>query len=274
MLVGDPGQVFGKVSLVGCADVADVSKRACEEFGWGAPSRCRLYLVREGRERALAVRDAPSLAADILISANQLDPDFVVLSGSWLLARVPPAAAPGASPAATSGASRAHSLTATRGSLTLQGTFKAAAFDDLIDGGVYTLIGGKNGAVLEKRMWTQVSDKALEESATAAVLEAATKELGEMAVLHDITIFNKAGKCTQFDGLLVNSTAAVFVEAKHSPDPKHLARSPSRLNSLRASHAMAVTRALLASRALCPCLRATSSPPRWLSSASSRASAS
>jgi hypothetical protein len=89
MLVGDPSQVFVKVLLAGCADVSDVSKRACADFGWGAPTQCRLYLVREGRARALAVRDDPSLAADILIRANELDPDEPVVAGSWLLARVP-----------------------------------------------------------------------------------------------------------------------------------------------------------------------------------------
>jgi hypothetical protein len=102
------GQVFGKVSLAGCTDVADVSERACEKFGWGAPTRCRLYLVREGRERALAVEDNPSLAASILVSANKLAvDDRVVEPGSWLLARIlpPPAAAPGASRRRRAGAS-------------------------------------------------------------------------------------------------------------------------------------------------------------------------
>ena len=74
-----------------------------------------------------------------------------------------------------------------------------------------------------------MSDKALEESATAAVLEAATKELGKMVVLNDIKIYNKAGKSKQFDGLLVNSTAAVFVEAKHSAQPEHLSEIAEKL---------------------------------------------
>ena len=111
MLVGDTtlaDQVFVKVIFAGGADVSDVSKRACEEFGLGAgaPSRCRLYLVREGRERALAVEADPSLAASILISANKLAADEPVVAGSWLLARVPPlpAGAGGGAPVLGAGA--------------------------------------------------------------------------------------------------------------------------------------------------------------------------
>lgn len=61
---------------------ARLARRACEMFGWGAPTRCRLYLVREGRERALAVRDEPLLAAGILVRANELDPDACVAAGA------------------------------------------------------------------------------------------------------------------------------------------------------------------------------------------------
>ena len=90
VLVGDPPQVFVKVLLAGCADVSDVSKRACTEFGWGAPTQCRLYLVREGRARALAVEANPLLAPGILVIANKLAADEAVVAGSWLLACVPP----------------------------------------------------------------------------------------------------------------------------------------------------------------------------------------
>lgn len=118
------------------------------------------------------------------------------------------------------------------GSLTLEGTSKAVKFVDLVDGGTYSLVGGQYDSYLNKRKWTQVLDKALEESATAAVLEAATKELGKMVVLNDIKIHNKAGKSKQFDGLLVNSTAAVFVEAKHSVQPEHLSEIAEKLEFL------------------------------------------
>ena len=102
LLVGDTtraDQVFVKVFIAGCADVSDVSKRACEDFGLGAgaPSRCSLYLVPdEAHARAIA-RD-PSSAVAILQGVSLFATDEVV-TGSWLLARVPPppAAAPGAS---------------------------------------------------------------------------------------------------------------------------------------------------------------------------------
>ena len=92
-------EAFAELPLRAGDNAARLLGRACEKFGWGVPSRCRLYLVRGGRERALAVEADPSLAASILVSANKLADDERVEPGSWLLARVPPppAAAPGAS---------------------------------------------------------------------------------------------------------------------------------------------------------------------------------
>ena len=71
--------------------------RACEKFGWRVQTRCRFYVVPD-EASARAIHRDPSLAAEILIRANKLDPDEAVVAGSWLLARVPPppAAAPGA----------------------------------------------------------------------------------------------------------------------------------------------------------------------------------
>jgi hypothetical protein len=90
--VGDTSladQVFVKVLITGCTDVSDVSKRACEELGLGAgaPSRCRLYIVREGRERALAAEADPSLAAGILVAANKLAADELVAPRARAAAR-------------------------------------------------------------------------------------------------------------------------------------------------------------------------------------------
>ena len=100
------GQVFAKVPLADCADVADVSERACEKFGWGAPTQCRLYLVREGRERARTIERDPSSAADILagvsLSSFAALAEAGIVSGSCLLARVP--AAPSAAAAGGGGA--------------------------------------------------------------------------------------------------------------------------------------------------------------------------
>ena len=103
MLVGDttlPGQVFGKVELAGCDDVADVTKSACKEFGWGVPTQVGLRLVAASddnkeptAEAITAALSSPRLqVGQTLVSAG-------IVAGSWLLARVPPppAAAPGAS---------------------------------------------------------------------------------------------------------------------------------------------------------------------------------
>ena len=93
------GRVFGKVPLAGCADVADVAKRACEEHPrWGVDaSQVELFRVpNEGQARAIQ-RD-PSSAAGIILRGDSLFASDAVEPGSWLLARVPPpAAAPGAS---------------------------------------------------------------------------------------------------------------------------------------------------------------------------------
>jgi hypothetical protein len=86
------GQNFTKVLLPeGRNDVNDVCEVACAKFPhWGVTvDEVSLFIVREGRERALTARYDPSVAAAILTHANELDPDEAVVTGSWLLARVP-----------------------------------------------------------------------------------------------------------------------------------------------------------------------------------------
>jgi hypothetical protein len=78
-------------------DVADVAKRACAEFGWGAPSQASLCLVKSEGARPQPAEEAAELAP--------LDPSLSlaeagVRTGSWLLARVPAAAPPPPPPAA------------------------------------------------------------------------------------------------------------------------------------------------------------------------------
>ena len=104
-------ETFAELPLQVGDNVARLVGRACEKFGWGAPSRCRLFRVPGGREMALDVEADPSLAAGILVTANKLAADEAVEPGSWLLARVPPppAAAPGAS--RRRAGARARSLT-------------------------------------------------------------------------------------------------------------------------------------------------------------------
>ena len=87
------------------------------------------------------------------------------------------------------------------------------------------MVGESECAFINKRKWTQVSDKALEAEATEAVRTAAAAELGEMVVLNNSVITDGAGAEREFDGLLISSAAAaaVFVEATHKPELKHLA---------------------------------------------------
>ena len=101
-------EAFVELPIQAGDNAARLVGRACEKFPrWGADAgQVKLFLVREGRERALAVEDNPSLAASVLISANKLAADDCVEPGSWLLARVPSqpvAAAPSGRGAALAG---------------------------------------------------------------------------------------------------------------------------------------------------------------------------
>lgn len=91
------GEDFTPVQTDDVANIGQLKVRACKVFSWGAPSSVTLFRVREGRERALAIANDPSLAAGILVNSNKLSADEAVVAGSWLLASAPPpAVAPGA----------------------------------------------------------------------------------------------------------------------------------------------------------------------------------
>ena len=85
-------QDFTPVRADDVASIGLLKVRACTAFPhWHANAGLvAFFLVREGRERALAVEADPSLAAGILVGANKLATDDPVVAGSWLLARVPP----------------------------------------------------------------------------------------------------------------------------------------------------------------------------------------
>ena len=102
---------------------------------------------------------------------------------------------------------------------------KAVRFDDIEDGATYELIGGQQEAVKRHRIWTQVSDKVLEVEATKAVL--ADDTYGPLEEFNDYgeepkVLFTKDGAKKEFDGLVVNGTTAVAVEAKHRAESKHI----------------------------------------------------
>jgi hypothetical protein len=91
MRVSDPalvGEESEAICIDGVANTSLLKARACDTFPrWGVDAgQVKLFRV-EGRERALAVEADPSLAADILTSANKLAADDRVEPDSWLLAR-------------------------------------------------------------------------------------------------------------------------------------------------------------------------------------------
>ena len=97
------GEVFAKLEMLAGDAVADLAERACAKFGWGVPTRARLYLVKhKGELKPLA--EAEARAALLDEPALRLERAGVV-SGSWLLARVSlPAAAAGAPPSGSANA--------------------------------------------------------------------------------------------------------------------------------------------------------------------------
>ena len=92
-----PDEVYVKVKTEASDLVADLTKRASTEFGWGTSSRVHLHLVKKGgKENPTAEEEASAVALDK--PAYPLDEVFVT-SGSWLLARMsqPAAVVTGAS---------------------------------------------------------------------------------------------------------------------------------------------------------------------------------
>ena len=94
-------RVFGKVPLTGSADVADVAKRACEEYPrWGVDAgQVKLFAVTKAGKAPTSTEIQAALLLEPLSPFDTLA-DAGIVSGSCLLAHVPPlppAAAPGAS---------------------------------------------------------------------------------------------------------------------------------------------------------------------------------
>ena len=89
--------------LAGCADVADVTKSACNEFPrWGVDAgQVQLFLAADGGEDSPSTESIVALVADPTKRLGEAWPleRARIGPGAWLLARVPPppAAAPGAS---------------------------------------------------------------------------------------------------------------------------------------------------------------------------------
>ena len=59
---------------------------------------------------------------------------------------------------------------------------------------------------------------------TETVRDATTKELGPLELRNNVVIADASGKMREIDGLLVNSSVAIVIEAKHAAQRHHVQR--------------------------------------------------
>jgi hypothetical protein len=99
---------------------------------------------------------------------------------------------------------------------------------DIEAGAAYVLVGGQQEAVRLHRTWTQVADKATEnEAAKVVTADTAYGKLDEYtaydgATPEDRVLVAADGTKMEIDGLAVNGSVAVVVEAKHHAHVKHI----------------------------------------------------
>lgn len=103
---------------------------------------------------------------------------------------------------------------------------RVSRLEQIKGGETYELLGGSQDAARHHKMWTQVSDKALEADAFACILR--DEEYGRLEAFvdydrPDAQILRTAdGTEMEIDALAVNGTTAVVVEAKHHAHDKHI----------------------------------------------------
>jgi hypothetical protein len=245
---------FAKLETRGDDDIADLAKRACSEFShWGVnPGQVSLYLVSAGGEEEPTEKDI--MLCRRLGVGKSLTREGIS-SSAWLLARVsdpvPPLALAASAPLtpkkfflvvndtdkygevvpksldvtiSTQGELKELVKSHGGGSLVQDDTAVATRkVEDLVNGGIYTLIGGQQEAVKRHTTWTQQADKLLEEAATVAVRDVCEKTLGKLGMSNNITYTNALNEKQEFDGLLNNNNDTVIVvEAKHVSQPEHV----------------------------------------------------
>jgi hypothetical protein len=86
------GEEFTRVEVDGLSDVGLLKAHLCDKHGLGTPFTLKLYRV-PNETCARVIQDSPAAAAGIL-GGHALFTSDPVASGSWLLARIPPASAP------------------------------------------------------------------------------------------------------------------------------------------------------------------------------------
>lgn len=252
---------FAKMEIRADDDVSDLTKRACTEFShFPNAGQGSLYLVAAGGDEEPTETDINSiLSGGGRLGVGKSLTRVGIVSGAWLVfVRVsdPPLAPTLASSSFSSttppkkfvlvvngldkyGEVVPKSLDVTissqaelkelmkshgGGSLVLDNTSAATRkVEDLVNGGVYTLIGGQQEAVKRHTTWTQQADKLLEEAATVAVRDVCEKTLGKLVMSNNTTYTNTLNEKQEFDGLLNNSTdTVIIVEAKHVSKPEHV----------------------------------------------------
>ena len=245
---------FAKLETCEGDDISDLISRACARFpSWKADStQLSLYLVAAGGSEEPTEEYMNSiLRGDGRLGVGKSLTSVGIVSGAWLMAAVAPAASATSIPAlsktlilvvngedeygevvptsvditiTTQGELEKLAKRHGGGSLVLDNTCAATIkVEELVNGGVYTLIGGQQEAVKRHTMWAQQADKVLEEAATEAVRDACEKTLGTgLDMRLDLTVTNVLGEKRQFDGLLRNTNTAIVVEAKHVSQPEHV----------------------------------------------------
>lgn len=248
------GGSFAKLETRPGDDVSDLADRACAKFShWGAsPGMLHLYLVAEGGDEEPP--DAAAQSGGTRLGAGWSLTRAGVASGAWLVARAAPSVArPAPTPApapkkfflVVSGEDKWGEVAPVTMAVTLSTGAKLTALikangggnlvlasslppypnlsvKDVVDGETYTLFGGRQRAYLNEQNWTQQADKMLEEVSTLAVRDACGETMGELRVFLDTKVKNSQGEVRQFDGLLLNTTTAIAVEAKHVAMEKHI----------------------------------------------------
>lgn len=243
----DGAGLFGEIRVKDGDTVSGVADQACAKFThWGANSgMLSLYHVAEGGEE----EPSDDAIRAVLSSGGRLGvgkslKSAKVSPGAWLVARITSPMAPDSvTPSkrfflVVSGENKWGEIVPVKMDVTLStdkelkdliyanGGGNLVLFDsspphpnlkvmDIVGGGTYTLFGGRQKAYLAKENWTQQADKVLEEVSTLAVRAACEESMGELLVLLDTKIKNSEGFERQFDGLLINTTSAIVVEAKH-----------------------------------------------------------
>jgi Holliday junction resolvase len=92
----------------------------------------------------------------------------------------------------------------------------------LVSGNRYIFAGEIYEASREKREWTQQVNTQLERVAVATILREMEPELGPLTEYAGCRVLKGGSKVQEFDGIILNSSAVLFVEAKHTAQKHHL----------------------------------------------------